>query len=90
MQTEKSQPEGKRKMPKTRLTKFPALSIDPRTGISRFASETDVELFLLPIFEKNVVFIIIFSTISFFSLSCLSPWARQNFPSSLKVRKTVS
>ena len=42
MQKEKSQPEGKRIMPETRFTKFPALSIDPRAGISRYASEVDV------------------------------------------------
>ena len=38
MQTEKSQPDGKRIMPETRFT---ALSIDPRVGISRSASETN-------------------------------------------------
>ena len=43
MQTEKSQPEpGERIMPETRFTKFPALSVDPRVGISRSVSETDV------------------------------------------------
>ena len=42
MQTEKSQPEGKRIMPETRFIEFPALSVDPRVGISRSASETDV------------------------------------------------
>ena len=42
MQTEKSQPEGKRIMPETRFTKFPALSIDQRVGISLSASEIDV------------------------------------------------
>ena len=41
MQTEKSQPEGKRIMPETRFTKFPALSFDPRVGISQSASETN-------------------------------------------------
>ena len=38
--TEKSQPEGKRIMPETKFTEFPALSIDPRVGIFRSASET--------------------------------------------------
>ena len=42
MQKEKSQPEGKRIMPETRFTEFPALSVDPRVGISRSASETNV------------------------------------------------
>ena len=41
MQTEKSQPEGKQIMPEMRFTEVPALSIDPRGGISRSASETD-------------------------------------------------
>ena len=34
MQTEKSQLQGKWIMPETRLTEFPALSVDPRVGIS--------------------------------------------------------
>ena len=42
MQTEKSQPKGKRIIPETRFTEFPALSVDPRVGISRSASKTDV------------------------------------------------
>ena len=42
MQTEKSHPEGKRIMPETRFTTFPAFSVGPRVGISRSASETDV------------------------------------------------
>ena len=41
MQTEKSQPEGKRIIPETMFTEFEALSVDPRVGISRSASETD-------------------------------------------------
>ena len=41
IQTEKSQPEGKCIMPETRFTEFPALSVDQRVGVSRFASETD-------------------------------------------------
>ena len=32
MQMEKSQPEGKRIMPETKFTSFPALSVDPRVG----------------------------------------------------------
>ena len=35
MQTEKYQPEGKRRMPETRFTEFSAFSVDPRVGISR-------------------------------------------------------
>ena len=45
MQTEKAQPEGKRIMPETRFTEFPALFVDPRFGISLSASETDVIFF---------------------------------------------
>ena len=48
MQTEKSQPEGKRIMPETRLTEFLALSVDLKVGIYRPASGTDVGLFSLP------------------------------------------
>ena len=40
MQTEKS--EGKRIMPELRVTEFPAFSVDPKVGISRSASETDL------------------------------------------------
>ena len=40
MYTDESKPESKRIMPKTRLTEFPALSVDPRVGISRTALET--------------------------------------------------
>ena len=42
MQTEISQPEGKRIMPETKFTEFPALFVDPRVGVSRSASETDI------------------------------------------------
>ena len=41
MQTEKSQPDGKRIMPETRFTEFLALSVDPRVWLSRSASKTD-------------------------------------------------
>ena len=41
MQTEKSQPKGKRIMKEARCTSFLALSIDPRVGISRSAMGTD-------------------------------------------------
>ena len=46
MQTEKSQPEGKRIMPETRFTELPALSIDPRVGIYWSALETGLIIFL--------------------------------------------
>ena len=42
MQTKESQPQGKQKMLETRFTKFPALSVDPRVGIS--LSYTDSEI----------------------------------------------
>ena len=35
------QRKDKRIMPETRFTEFPALSVDPRVGISRSVSETD-------------------------------------------------
>ena len=41
MQTEKSQPEEKQIMLETRFTKFPALSVDLRVGISQSALEID-------------------------------------------------
>ena len=41
MQKEKSLLEGQRTMLETRFTKFPALSVDPRVGISRSALEPD-------------------------------------------------
>ena len=56
MQTEKSQPEGKWIMPETRFTEFPALSGDPRIGISQSASETDDCLFIYLLLNKLVLF----------------------------------
>ena len=50
MQTEKSQPEGKQIMPEM----FPALSIDPRVGISLSALDTYVWLFFLPMTLKII------------------------------------
>ena len=52
MQFEKSQPEGKRIMPEIRFTEFSTLSIDPRVGISRSASETE-DLYFFIYFCKN-------------------------------------
>ena len=46
MQTEKSQPEGKRIMPETRFTDFPASSVELRIGISQSSSETGLIIFL--------------------------------------------
>ena len=56
MQTEVSQPEGKRIMPETRFNEFPALSVDLRVGISLSVSETDVWLFFLPVNLKIIKF----------------------------------
>ena len=42
MQTDKSQPKGKRIMPETRFTEFPALFVDLMVGISLSASDTNV------------------------------------------------
>ena len=55
MQTERSQPEGKRIFLEMRFTEFPAFSVDPRVGVSRSASETDVWLFFLPMTLKIVI-----------------------------------
>ena len=58
----KSQPDGKRIIPETRFTEFPALSVDPRVGISRPASETDVYLLFLPMILKIINNHLSFST----------------------------
>ena len=56
MQAEKSHPEGKRIMPETRLTEFPALSVDPRVGISWSAMETDDRFNFLPMTLKIIIY----------------------------------
>ena len=48
----KSKPEGKRIMPETKFTEFPALSVDPRAEIFWFASETD-DYFSYLLLEKS-------------------------------------
>ena len=53
MQTEKFQTEGRRIMLETRFTDFPALSVDPRVGISRSAPKTDDWLFLYLFLESD-------------------------------------
>ena len=69
MQTEKSQHEGKRIKPETRCTKFGALSVDLRAGLSWTALETDDLLFFLPstCIGKIIVFMTIFIIFLFFS-----------------------
>ena len=54
MQTKKPKPGGKRIMPETRSTEFPALNIDLRVEISRSASD------FLPVIGKIVLIITIF------------------------------
>ena len=54
MQTEKSQPSGQRIMPETR---YPALSVYPRVGISLSASKT-YDKFFLPIKINKLVFVV--------------------------------
>ena len=56
MQTEKPQPEANRKMPETRYIEFPELSVEPRVGISRCASETDFVLYFLHMTLKIVIY----------------------------------
>ena len=63
MQAEKSLPEGKRIMLEMRFTEFPALSVDPRAGISRSAPETDVWLFSLPMTLKKYYVLLVISYI---------------------------
>ena len=52
MQIDKFPPEGKRIMPETRFTAFRALSVDSKVRISWSASETDNNLYFLPITGK--------------------------------------
>ena len=47
-------------MPETRFTEFPALSVDPRVGISRSASETDVLLYFTYDINNHLSFVISF------------------------------
>ena len=55
LQTEKSQPEGKRIMPETRFTEFTTLSVDQRVGISRSAAATD-DIIFLTYDIKNIIY----------------------------------
>ena len=54
MQTEKFQPDSKQIIPETSVIEFLSLSVEPRIGIFRSASDLD-DLFFLPIIEKTVV-----------------------------------
>ena len=56
MQTEKSQPEGKRIMPETKFTEFPALFVGSRVWISWSPSETDVCLFFFLMILNIVIY----------------------------------
>ena len=56
MQTEKSQPEGKRIMPETRFSEFPALSVDPRVGIFRSHQRPMSDYFSYLLYNKIVLF----------------------------------
>ena len=55
MQTEKSQPEGKRMMPETMYTEFPALSIDPMVGISPSARRPMIDYISYIFSDKSKV-----------------------------------
>ena len=50
-------------MPETRFTSFSALSVEPRVGISRSASEIDVRLFFLPMTLRNIKILFVISFI---------------------------
>ena len=43
-------------MPETRFTSFPAISVDPRVGISLFALKTIDGLSFLPITLKFIIY----------------------------------
>ena len=43
-------------MPETRFIKFPALSVHPRVGISRSASETNDCLFFLSVTLRIIIY----------------------------------
>ena len=53
IQNEKSIPSGQRIMPEARFTELPALSVDLRVWVSRSVSDTDDQLFFLPLNGKN-------------------------------------
>ena len=55
MQTEKSQPESQRIMPETRCTSFPALSVDPRVGISRLHRRPMIDYFSYLLLNKIIL-----------------------------------
>ena len=86
MQTHKSQPE-------MRFTKFTALSVDPRVGISWSASETDVWLFFLPMTLKIVIYYPSFlSFLTFYValqpfpnvIPCVTQWCKSDVTSEIK------
>ena len=57
MQNEKSKPEGKRIMRKTSFTEFPALSVDPKVGISLSVHlKTIFDYFFLPMTLKIITY----------------------------------
>ena len=55
MQTEKRQPSGQRIMPEMSFIEFPALSFDPRVGISLSASKTDDRFYLSASLDKQIL-----------------------------------
>ena len=64
-QGEKCKSKSKQILQETRFTEFPALSVDPRVGISRSATDTDEGVFSYLLLKKNMVFI---TLIIFFNL----------------------
>ena len=79
-------------MPETRFTEFPALSVDPRVGISRSASETDVRLSFLPMAFKIVIYHSSFlSFLTFYvakrpfpnAIRCFSWWCKSDVTSEI-------
>ena len=76
MQTEKSQPEGKRIMPGTRFTEFPALFVDPRVEISHSAWRPLFDYFLTFVI-KNYYLLSVFSFI-FDILRCITTFSERH------------
>ena len=56
MQTEKSQPEGKRIMPETKFTEFPALFVDQRLEFLGLHRRLMFDIFFLSLTLKAIIY----------------------------------
>ena len=86
MQTDKSKPEGKWIMPETRFTEFPALSVGPRVGISRSASETDVLIIFLT-YDINKYYLLFVISFIFYILCRKTTFSKRRSVSRVVVYK---